>query len=657
MQSKTSFCNAEIIRKNLKRFWPIYTLVTLGGLLVPLILWFDQAVPGTRKMYPEDTLVTYLSITTDPVTILSLVYALVTAMAVWSYLYNSRSAGFFHSIPVSRKSLFFSNYISGLLIMLIPYVISGLVTTLLTLGLRSFTLKGTLIVMASVCGKTFFFFSFATLCAHLCGNVVALVVLYVTLNFLQPIVEALLTAIVSYSVFGLNFRYKGMTSVLSPVVYLIQNETYSYKYLRPDGDGYSMIDPASVGYEGGAVLLYAIVGLVLLAITFFVYKRHRNESAGEVIAARHFKPVVHITIAVVSALAGGLVLTLLFSEIQGTYYPLGLNSFMLGVFTVIVGVIAYYAGAMIMEKSFKVFNNKHLITCIVCALAEITFVMLVRFDVMGLEDYVPNAKNVISLNVNIEDNNFFLDHEADYAQIEKVIKLHESILEDRENIKADYRDYFKSWNAYKPSAVYEANDYGYYEEEDLETDPRKLVYITFSYTLKHGRVVSREYPCVIDTSAVLDAGYVKTLKDISSDPVLIGYLLHSNDGYTVESANCWVEIPDREVYRRREITAEESQRLYKAVLNDIEMGRYNPFISRIMRTYDYKGGSIGIELYFEKRTNQPDGMDGYNSAFGSTFYTECDWVYVEPTVNMISTLEVLRDFRIMYEDDEDYLLE
>ena len=52
-------------------------------------------------------------------------YAILCAMAVWGYLYNSRSVGLMHTLPVDRTGLFVTNTLSGLAMMLIPYAVVG----------------------------------------------------------------------------------------------------------------------------------------------------------------------------------------------------------------------------------------------------------------------------------------------------------------------------------------------------------------------------------------------------------------------------------------------------------------------------------------------------------------------------------------------------
>ena len=55
-------------------------------------------------------------------------------MMVWSYLYSARSVGLMHALPIDRTCLFVTNTLSGLAMMLIPYVTTGILVCLIALG-------------------------------------------------------------------------------------------------------------------------------------------------------------------------------------------------------------------------------------------------------------------------------------------------------------------------------------------------------------------------------------------------------------------------------------------------------------------------------------------------------------------------------------------
>ena len=97
MQSKTSYFNAMLFRKNLTRFWPLWGLASFVGALFPLAVLLDMVHRGWNVLSaPDFTGMYYDAVSAVPV--INLVYAALCAMAVWSYLYNARSVGLMHTL-------------------------------------------------------------------------------------------------------------------------------------------------------------------------------------------------------------------------------------------------------------------------------------------------------------------------------------------------------------------------------------------------------------------------------------------------------------------------------------------------------------------------------------------------------------------------------
>ena len=74
--------------------------------------------------------------------IAALVFGILSAMAVFSYLYNSRSVGLFHALPVRREGLFLTNYLSGLSFMLLPSLVVFFCTLLAELAKGCLNIRG-----------------------------------------------------------------------------------------------------------------------------------------------------------------------------------------------------------------------------------------------------------------------------------------------------------------------------------------------------------------------------------------------------------------------------------------------------------------------------------------------------------------------------------
>ena len=109
MQSKTSFCeffNKTLFRKNLTRFWPLWAAPSFIGALFPLAVLTNLLRDPHWDLTALQLTASYYEIVTYALPILSLCYAILVAVAVWSYLFNARSVGLMHTLPIRREGLF-----------------------------------------------------------------------------------------------------------------------------------------------------------------------------------------------------------------------------------------------------------------------------------------------------------------------------------------------------------------------------------------------------------------------------------------------------------------------------------------------------------------------------------------------------------------------
>ena len=193
MQSRTSYFNPTLFRRNLTRFWPLWGLASFIGALFPLAVLLDMVHRGWRAFSgPEFTQMYYNAVSAVPV--ISLVYAALCAMAVWGYLHNTRSVGLMHTLPIRREGLFLTNFLSGLTMMLIPYAVTGILCVVVSLCGGAFDARGLAVTVLAVLGESFFYFSSATFVAFITGNVFAMPPLYALLHFLAVLLDWLISS-------------------------------------------------------------------------------------------------------------------------------------------------------------------------------------------------------------------------------------------------------------------------------------------------------------------------------------------------------------------------------------------------------------------------------------------------------------------------------
>lgn len=471
MLSKRSFFNRTLFRKNLTRFWPLWGGVSLAGSLVPLyVLLSLLGMPDAHVKASEFAYTLYV---TDvyAVPALTAAYAILCAMAVWGYLYNNRSVGLMHTLPIDRTGLFVTNTLSGLAMVLIPYAVVGLFGCLIALGGGFFELTAVVNTALTVVFLSVLFFGLATLCAMLTGHVVVLPVLYLLANFLAPLLEALLFSLAECFLVGVGFDGSSLlTELFSPLFAIYNRFSYGVEPLA-SGDG----APYLTGFW--VVAVYALVGVALLVLAWLLYRRRQSERAGDVAAFRWLRPVFRYGTAFLSGLTlGRLLYELLWVAVlfqQGDYA----DFIPLCVCMALTGVLGYYAASMLLEKSLRVFRGSWPGVAAVCV-GAVLVCGIVRMDVFGAERWVPDPAEVTDVYLWDYEARFEFD-QTEPERIAQVIGIHQAIVADRDYVR-------------------EGVNRPYQRGECVSR------YIGLTYTLRSGKTVRRTYSLWVTAERAAD---------------------------------------------------------------------------------------------------------------------------------------------------------
>lgn len=174
MPRKTSFCNAALLRSDIKRYWPLLFLyVAVWVVILPMqILSASRECDGVA-----DGIMTVLQMKQHNVIIrsipaavvMSLLFGCFAAMAVWSYLMSGRTVGLMHALPVTRTQAFFSHVLSVLGALTAGNVLIFLLTALCSAGFSyvDWTALGTWLLLTEL--MALFFFALGSLCAMVTG--------------------------------------------------------------------------------------------------------------------------------------------------------------------------------------------------------------------------------------------------------------------------------------------------------------------------------------------------------------------------------------------------------------------------------------------------------------------------------------------------------
>lgn len=132
MQSRRSFFNKTIFKKNIIRFWPvwgIYTLILLYMLPLKLMLSTTavNTVSSKAKSLVWDNQMQYVNRLNNAMNpFFIFIVAVICAMTVFFYMYQTKSANMFHALPFSRTELYVTNAASGMLFLILPQILTGL---------------------------------------------------------------------------------------------------------------------------------------------------------------------------------------------------------------------------------------------------------------------------------------------------------------------------------------------------------------------------------------------------------------------------------------------------------------------------------------------------------------------------------------------------
>ena len=141
-------------------FWPLWALYSCYLIVsLPVGLWFNMRYYLQDDSYSQLQRQVYaisgaMRAAMNPV--ITFAFAAVMIMAVFSYLYSAKNTNMIHSLPVDRRELFVTNIISAFAFMIVPQILTFIITVFVCIGAHITNIQYILYWFGAEAAMTFF---------------------------------------------------------------------------------------------------------------------------------------------------------------------------------------------------------------------------------------------------------------------------------------------------------------------------------------------------------------------------------------------------------------------------------------------------------------------------------------------------------------------
>lgn len=542
MTSKISCFDRAVFRRALKKTAPVWILYTLYELLLPLRLFsFCRGVSSCTDDFLVQIEKTILGYARINASLLPFLLGGLLAWVLFFWLFRAGTAYFYAALPVRRETLFLTNYLTGVLLCAAPALLSSLLLWAVGAGFGAAVFVPAMQVFAATMLGFLLFFSFAVLVCCVVGQMAAMPIVYVILNFTFFVLEAIVRHLLFTFVYGMPYSQSSTMQSFAlhatPVLGLLQGGfRVATDWAERDGMYYMEYAPRLEGW--GYLGALAALGLVFALCAFLLLKHREMERSGDVIAVGWLRPVALYVFTIGCALVLGALMAELFSSNTADNFWYVLLFLFMGAF------VGYFAGKMLLQKTVHVFRSGWL-GLGACCLALLLAFGAAEFDLFGYSRYLPERSAVQAAGLTHYQSNGLYTTQDD-AFIQDVLNLHTAAVSEKS--KQEHRRH-----AYQ-----------------LGTDYTEQFYIT--YRMTDGTLTERYYSIVYSEADLEDPdSLISRFSALYNSPGSVLIRTGFDTPRTEKNVlSCYVSSFD--TGESLELTGRDAWRVYTACLDDINAG-------------------------------------------------------------------------------------
>lgn len=446
MKSKISLFNKSLIKSNIKRFWWVSALYFLGlTIIYPL-----RFLQSTYQEYDYSLLIS----TAKFHSYFILIIPVLIGVLMFQYIHKHKAITMFHSLPTSKTMLFVNQTISGLMLMLTPVILNGVILIILRLSIKNImylcNIPDVLIFTGLIILLEILIFSSTIFVGMLTGTSISHFIFVYAFYFIPIAVYSAAKSFLSYMLTGFvgNIDTIFSNNIILNIPLLNDSSLYKFEnkiYNGPAGYHYVqkeyIVDLSTI-----QLIVYLCVTLLFIVTAIFLYKKIKLETTTDIISFNVIRPIFKYGITFAFMLIGSI------SIMEFLQYKTNIPLLL------ICSLVGYCIAQILLQKSFIIWRSYK--GFLVYSAIIVVMFLVISNDLIGFVNRVPNVNDVES--VYIGDYNSYENPQyyhssntkmsyigttfTEPTNIENVEKMHKIYLEETEKKLKD-----NNRNTYYPS--------------------------------------------------------------------------------------------------------------------------------------------------------------------------------------------------------------
>lgn len=462
MKSQISLLNKTLLSHfNGTVFWLTIVFMALNIIALPVSIWISTF---ERSMYPEYQIPeNFLYQVSVGQMIIGMIFVAFLAMFLLNYLNNESSSDFMHSLPIKRTSMLLHALLVGIGAIIVPLVITALIV-----------LAERMLFIPEIAVMAIFKWLLYALFVHCVVFAIAIFTGFLVNGLFLHLQMIVLVLFLPFALWGLTYftatvLYDGIPSSFLTYSEPVLNATFPYVAVMQLYEGISITKS----------IIWGIIGIVLIVLSFLLYSYRRNELVTMNFNFNWLKELLVAITTIVGMLAmGGMV---------SMFIPLSLTVSIIGF--AIGAVISYLIIEMLFQSSVRIqFRWQTLLT---------TLILIALFWVVFIISWTKYVDKVPAVD---EVESVYISTDYGYHTQESIDKYFEEgflFSDNGEVIKTAVAAHEIAVNEKKMPSIYNVSDEAYLE---------------IQYKMKDGSVQARIFDTIETNSEA-----IHTIDEINSN--------------------------------------------------------------------------------------------------------------------------------------------